>query len=41
MPTKVKPIPKDMHTVTPSLTIADCAEAIDIRDLIESFQNVK
>jgi PhnB protein len=29
MPAKVKPIPRDMHTVTPSLTIAGCAKAID------------
>jgi uncharacterized glyoxalase superfamily protein PhnB len=29
VPAKVKPIPKDMHTVTPNLTIAGCARAID------------
>ena len=26
---KVNPIPKDLHTVTPSLVIAGCAQAID------------
>jgi uncharacterized glyoxalase superfamily protein PhnB len=26
---KVKPIPKGMHTVTPSMTLASCAKAID------------
>jgi PhnB protein len=28
-PTKVNPIPKGMHTVTPNLTIAACGQAID------------
>jgi PhnB protein len=29
MPTNVKPIPEGLHTVTPNLTIAGCAKAID------------
>jgi uncharacterized glyoxalase superfamily protein PhnB len=29
MPSKVKPIPEGMHTMTPSLVIAGCAKAID------------
>ena len=29
MPTKVNPVPKGMHTVTPNITITDCAKAIE------------